>query len=107
MGDLSGKFGQLTGPNVTRTDLDPTLNLWGPRSVTGRALSVTSAGGSSLACASITPQAGNGGQVFSAKAAFAGGDVVGEIRMVSGDGGLLAVVMVVVVADGEMTVGEW
>ena len=80
VGDLSGKFGALTGPTVSRTDLDPSLDLWGPRGVVGRALTMTSSG-SNLACADITNKVSEGGMTFTAKAEFTG-EVTGSIMLV-------------------------
>ena len=80
VGDLSGKFGVLTGATVSRIDLDPSLDLWGPRGVVGRALTLTSSG-TNMACADVTNKVSEGGVLFSAKARFTG-DVTGDITLV-------------------------
>ena len=81
VGDLSGKFGVLTGTTVSKTEMDPSLDLWGPRGVMGRALTMASAG-ANMACADITNKVSDGGMMLTAKAEFTG-DVTGTIMLVS------------------------
>lgn len=80
VGDLTAKFGAMAGGSVSGiTKVDPSLDVWGPRAVTGRAFSLQDSG-SSVDCADVAPKMVDGGRLFEAKAVFTG-EVVGHIML--------------------------
>ncbi|KAK7113211.1 uncharacterized protein [Littorina saxatilis] len=79
VGDLSGKFGRVSGSSPGQLTLvDPTLDLMGPLSVAGRALTLRNS--ARVVCGDLFDRGMAGGMYLSAVAKFTG-DVVGEITL--------------------------
>ncbi|XP_046899912.1 uncharacterized protein cusr [Hypomesus transpacificus] len=71
IGDISGKFGLLTGLNQLQSlYMDGNLPVTGPNSIVGRSLVIHYANGSRMQCADITPDNATGGHWVHAKADF-------------------------------------
>uniref|UniRef100_A0A672YNV7 Superoxide dismutase copper/zinc binding domain-containing protein n=1 Tax=Sphaeramia orbicularis TaxID=375764 RepID=A0A672YNV7_9TELE len=82
VGDISGKFGMLTGLNqLQAVYMDTNLPLRGPHSIVGRSLVVHHSNGSRLRCADISAERDSDGQWTVAKAVF-NGTVSGTVRLV-------------------------
>ncbi|XP_041838085.1 uncharacterized protein cusr [Melanotaenia boesemani] len=74
IGDISGKFGMLTGRNDFKAVYeDSDMSLTGPYSIVGRSLVVHHANGSRIRCADISAETNPDGQWTTAKAVFSGG----------------------------------
>lgn len=78
-GDLSTKFGPLTQSTVSSTLMDPSMDLFGPRSVVGRAMTLSSSQ-SVLACGDVMDVNVQGGIEVQAEAVFTG-TVTGKIML--------------------------
>nr|XP_033772916.1 uncharacterized protein LOC117346857 [Geotrypetes seraphini] len=73
VGDISGKFGMLTGKNFLLEDyIDPGLPLSGPYSILGRSLVIHYINGSRMQCSNIQPQNTEDGEWLRAEAVFTG-----------------------------------
>ncbi|XP_029949185.1 uncharacterized protein cusr [Salarias fasciatus] len=82
LGDLSGKFGFLTGQNNTDVVyMDPDLPLSGRFSVMGRSVVVHYTNGSRMRCANISAVQNTDGQMVMAKASFSRA-VAGTVRLI-------------------------
>ncbi|KAL8560267.1 hypothetical protein ACOMHN_005998 [Nucella lapillus] len=80
VGDLAAKFGSMAGTAVSGiTWVDPSLDVWGPRAVTGRAISLSDSG-RTVGCAALQPKMVSGGRLFKARAVFTG-EVLGDIML--------------------------
>ncbi|KAG9346113.1 hypothetical protein JZ751_007931 [Albula glossodonta] len=71
IGDISGKFGLLTGLDEKHTlYMDSNLPLSGPNSIVGRSLVIHYTNGSRMQCANISADNNGDGQLLSARATF-------------------------------------
>nr|KAG5698761.1 hypothetical protein BaRGS_032180 [Batillaria attramentaria] len=82
VGDLAAKFGLLMQADVSKTVQDPSLDLFGLRSVVGRAMTLSSSE-NVFACGDVMGAVQEGGMLVEAEAVFSG-DVIGKVMMVSG-----------------------
>lgn len=74
IGDISGKFGFLTGNNDFKANYeDSDMPLTGPYSIVGRSLVVHAINGSRIRCADISAERNTDGQLTIARAVFSGG----------------------------------
>ncbi|XP_023190475.1 uncharacterized protein LOC102220097 [Xiphophorus maculatus] len=81
IGDISGKFGMLTGQNdFQRVYMDPNMPLTGPYSIMGRSVVVHYTNESRMVCADVLPDTYTDGQWTLAKATFKG-TVTGTITL--------------------------
>ncbi|XP_043970458.1 xaa-Pro aminopeptidase 1 isoform X1 [Gambusia affinis] len=81
IGDISGKFGMLTGQNDFEAFfMDPNMPLTGPYSIMGRSVVVHYTNGSRMVCANILPDTIINGHWTLAKATF-NGTVTGTITL--------------------------
>lgn len=81
VGDISGKFGVVSPSSRSRELMDSSLDLFGPRSVAGRAITLMS-GSNIINCSELMDTMRVGGMQMKAKAVFTG-DVTGQISLVS------------------------
>ncbi|XP_019732329.1 uncharacterized protein cusr isoform X2 [Hippocampus comes] len=82
IGDISGKFGLLTGLNQAQELYrDSNLPLTGPHSIVGRSVVIHYSNGSRMQCADISAEKNVDGQWTIAKAVF-NGSLNGTVRMV-------------------------
>lgn len=81
IGDISGKFGLLTGLNETQARyIDNNMPLTGPFSIVGRSLVIHAPNGTRLQCSDISPDSTTDGQWVNAKAVF-NSSVNGTVRL--------------------------
>ncbi|XP_014855045.1 PREDICTED: uncharacterized protein LOC106925297 isoform X2 [Poecilia mexicana] len=81
IGDISGKFGMLTGQNnFDAVYMDPNMPLTGPYSIMGRSVVVHYTDGSRMVCADVLSDTNTKGQWTLAKATF-NGVVTGTITL--------------------------
>ncbi|KAM4585276.1 uncharacterized protein cusr [Odontesthes bonariensis] len=81
IGDISGKFGMLTGLNSSEGVYeDPDMPLTGPYSILGRSLVLHHTDGRRMRCADISAERNADGQWTTAKADLRGG-VTGTVRL--------------------------
>lgn len=79
-GALSTKFGPLTQATVSSTHMDPSMDLFGPRSVVGRAMTLSSSQSEVLACGDVMDVNVQGGMEVQAEAVFTG-TITGKIML--------------------------
>ncbi|XP_054897065.1 uncharacterized protein LOC129366945 [Poeciliopsis prolifica] len=81
IGDISGKFGMLTGQNEFEAIyMDPNMPLTGPYSIMGRSVVIHYTNGSRMVCADVLPDTNTDGQWTLAKATF-NGTVTGTVAL--------------------------
>ncbi|KAF6723842.1 Cell surface superoxide dismutase [Cu-Zn] 6 [Oryzias melastigma] len=81
VGDISGKFGMLTGrTSFDAVYEDPSMPLTGPYSIVGRSLVIHHTNSTRLRCADIIANTSTGGQLITSKAVF-NGSVAGTVQL--------------------------